>query len=93
MIRTYRNKETEAFANGQRVRQWESFRRQAERGLRILEAAKSLGDLAALQGNRLEGLKGSRKGQHSIRINDQWRLCFVWKEGEGAFEVEICDYH
>lgn len=93
MIRSYRDKETEAFANGQRVRQWEPFRRQAEKRLRILEVAKSLGDLAALRGNRLEGLKGDRKGQHSIRINDQWRLCFVWKDGEGAFEVEICDYH
>lgn len=93
MIRSYRNKDTEAFADGQRIRQWEPFRRQAEKRLRILEAAKTLDDLMALRGNRLEALKGDRKGQHSIRINDRWRLCFIWKEAEGAFDVEICDYH
>lgn len=93
MIRSYRNEAVERFANGGKVKQWEPFRRQAEKRLRILETAKSLGDLAALHGNRLERLKGDRKGQHSIRINDQWRIGFVWRDGEGAYEVEICDYH
>lgn len=57
-----------------------------------IAAAQSLGDLAALPGNRLEALAGNRKGQHSIRINDQWRICFVWR-ADGAYEVEIVDYH
>lgn len=70
------------------------FRRQAERRVRVLDAAASLGDLAALNSNRLEALKGGRKGQHSIRINDQWRICFEWSSGEpGPRNVEIVDYH
>ncbi|MBI3680508.1 MAG: type II toxin-antitoxin system RelE/ParE family toxin [Acidobacteria bacterium] len=94
MIRSYRNRETDWFAGGERVRQWETFRRQAEKRLRILDAAKSLGDLAALNSNRLEPLKGDRKGQHSIRINDQWRICFEWpKDSPGPLNVEIVDYH
>ena len=94
MIRGYGNGETERFASDQRVRQWEPFRRQAEKRLRILDAAKSLGDLAALNSNRLEPLKGDRKGQHSIRINDQWRICFEWPNNSpGPLNVEIVDYH
>ncbi len=58
----------------------------------MLDATWQLRDLAAVPGNRLEALKGDRKGEHSIRINDQWRICFVWKEGD-AFDVEIVDYH
>ena len=58
----------------------------------MLDAESNLGTLGALPGNRLEALKGNRKGQHSIRVNDQWRICFVWREGH-AFEVEIVDYH
>lgn len=58
----------------------------------MLDAAETLQDLAALPGNRLEALRGDRQGQHSIRINDQWRLCFVWRSGD-AYEVEIADYH
>ena len=58
----------------------------------MLDAAKQLSDLVAPRGNRLEVLRGNRKGQHSIRINDQWRLCFVWKDGD-AYQVEITDYH
>jgi proteic killer suppression protein len=73
MIRSYRDKETERFAAGAKVRQWDPFRRQGEKRLRILYAATSLGDLATLNSNRLEALKRGRKGQHSIRINDQWR--------------------
>ncbi len=94
MIRSYRDKDTERLAAGERVRQWEPFRQQAEKRLRILDAATSLGDLAALNSNRLEALKGSRKGQFSIRVNDQWRICFEWpKDDPGPSNVEIVDYH
>ena len=92
MIRTFRDKRTEHVFKGRGVRQFQPFIRQAEKRLAILNAATSLGDLAGLSGNRLETLKGSRKGQHSIRINDQWRLCFQWLDGD-AFDVEIVDYH
>jgi toxin HigB-1 len=78
MIRSYRDSETASFADGEKVRKWEPFRHQAEKRLRILDAATSLGDLAALNSNRLEALKGSRKGQFSIRINERWRICFEW---------------
>ena len=94
MIRSYRDHDTERFTAGEKVRQWEAFRRQAEKRLRILDAAKSLGDLAALNSNRLEILKGDRKGQHSIRINGQWRICFTWpKDKPGPSNIEIVDYH
>jgi proteic killer suppression protein len=94
MIGSYRDKDTARLAAGDKVRQWEPFRKQAEKRLRILDAATSLGDLAALSSNRLEGLKGDRKGQFSIRINDQWRLCFEWpKSAPGPINVEIVDYH
>ena len=94
MIRSYRDKETAAFARGEKARKWESFRRQAEKRLRILDAAISIGDLAALNSNRLEALKGDRKGQHSIRINAQWRVCFEWpKDAPGPSNVAIVDYH
>ena len=94
MIGSYRDKDTERFAAGEKIRQWEPFRRQAEKRLRILDAARSLGDLAALNSNRLEGLKGNRKGQYSIRLNEQWRICFQWpKDESGPSNVEIVDYH
>ena len=94
MIGGYRGKDTERLAAGEKVRQWEPFRRQAEKRLRILDAATSLGDLAALNSNRLEALKGDRKGQYSIRINSQWRICFEWpKNAPGPVNVEIVDYH
>ena len=94
MITSYRDRDTERLAAGEKVRQWEPFRRQAEKRLRILDAAASFGDLAAINSNRLEGLKGDRKGQHSIRINDQWRICFKWpKNDPGPSNVEIVDYH
>ena len=94
MIRSYRDRDTGRLAAGEKVRQWEPFRRQAEKRLRILDAAASLGDLAALNSNRLEALKGNRKGQYSIRINDQWRICFRWgREEPGPSSVEIVDYH
>jgi proteic killer suppression protein len=94
MIRSYRNRKVERFANGERVSQFEPFRRQAEKRLRLLEAATSLGDLRQLPGNRLEALKGDREGQYSIRINDQWRICFEWPaDSDGPENVEIVDYH
>ena len=94
MILSYRDKRTKDFAEGRRVRDFESFRRQAEKRLDILDAATSLGDLRALSSNALEGLKGDRKGQYSIRINMQWRICFDWPDGQaGPSNVEIVDYH
>ena len=93
MISNYRDRNTERLAAGEKVRQWEPFRRQAEKRLRILDAAVSLGDLAKINSNRLEGLKGDRKGQYSIRINDQWRICFNWPaNASGPSNVEIVDY-
>ncbi|MDZ4797818.1 MAG: type II toxin-antitoxin system RelE/ParE family toxin [Bryobacteraceae bacterium] len=94
MIRSYRDRDTERLAAGEKVRHWEPFRRQAEKRLRILDAAASLNDLAALNSNRLEALKGNRKGQYSIRINAQWRICFKWARDEpGPSNVGIVDYH
>jgi toxin HigB-1 len=94
VIINYRDGQTERFANGQRVREFSGFARQAETRLDRLDAATSLRDLAALPGNRLEALRGSRQGQYSIRINDQWRICFEWPEGSpGPVNVEIVDYH
>ena len=94
MITSYKQRDMERLAAGEKVREWEPFREQAEKRLRILDAATSLGDLAALNSNRLEALKGSRKGQYSIRINDQWRICFKCPKDEpGPSSVEIVDYH
>ncbi len=94
MILSYRDKDTERLARGETVRKWTGFRRQAEKRLRILDAATSLGDLAALNSNRLEALKGNRSGEHSVRVNDQWRICFEWPGGApGPSKVEIVDYH
>lgn len=94
MIRSYRDKRTRSLAGGARVKEFEGFRRQAEKRLDILDAATSLDDLRALPSNALESLKGDRKGQFSIRINMQWRICFEWPEGQdGPSNVEIVDYH
>jgi proteic killer suppression protein len=94
MIRSYRDSDTERLAAGETVRRFEPFRRQAEKRLRILDAAASPRDLAQLNSNRLEALRGNRQGQFSIRINDRWRICFNWSPGEpGPSEVEIVDYH
>ena len=82
----------QALFQRQRVLRFKSFERVALRKLRQLDAATELRDLMSPPGNRLEALRGDRQGQHSIRINDQWRICFVWKNGD-AFEVEITDYH
>jgi toxin HigB-1 len=94
MIQGYRDKRTRKFASGGRVKAFSGFARQAEKALDRLEAATSLGDLAALPGNRLEALSGDRAGQYSIRINDQWRIGFEWPARSlGPLNVEILDYH
>ena len=92
MIRSYRDKDTEKFAGGESVRRFQSFARVAYRKIKYLMAAGELEDLRVPPGNHLEALSGDREGQHSIRINDQWRICFVWNDG-GAEAVEIVDYH
>lgn len=92
MIRTFRSEETRRLFDRQRVKKFQAIERAARRKLAMCDAAKTLGDFAAPPGNRLEALHGGRKGQHSIRINDQWRICFVWRDGD-AFDVEIVDYH
>ena len=92
MIRSFRCSETQALADGYRVVRFANIAKPARRKLRQLEIANSLDDLRIPPGNRLEALKGDRRGQFSIRINDQWRLCFRWYDA-GAEEVEIVDYH
>lgn len=94
MIASFRDKRTRDFAEGKQVKAFSGFSRQAEMKLDQLDAAASLKDLAALPGNRFEALKGERKGQYSIRINDQWRICFEWpSRSRGPANVEIVDYH
>ncbi|VAW29040.1 Toxin HigB [hydrothermal vent metagenome] len=92
MIKSYRGKKTEAFAGGVFVKDFHGFKEQAEKRLEILDAAETLGDLAALPSNRLETLSGDRQGQHSIRINRKWRICFEW-QSDGPENIEITDYH
>jgi proteic killer suppression protein len=92
MIRSFANKDTKALFERKHVRRFLQFERAARRKLEILEAADILDDLRSPPGNRLEALKGDRKGQHSIRINQQWRICFIWKDS-GPHDVEIVDYH
>ena len=92
MIRSYRCKDTEQLANGFRVRRFVSVERVAQRKLAQLDAAATLSFLAVPPGNRLEALKGDRRGWYSIRINEQWRLCFRFTDGD-AYDVEIVDYH
>ena len=94
MIVSYRDKRTRDFAAGRRVKAFSGIERSARLKLDRLEAALSLKDLAGLPGNRFEGLIGVRKGQYSIRVNDQWRICFEWPErSPGPVNVEIVDYH
>jgi proteic killer suppression protein len=92
VIRSFRCKETEKLFHREQNRKFGNIGTVARRKLRMLDDAESLEDMAAVPGNRLEPLGGNRKGQHSIRINDQWRLCFIWREG-AAESVEIVDYH
>ncbi len=92
MIKSFRGKDTQALFEGRCPRRWQAIRRVAERRLAQLNAAATLDFLRAPPGNRLEALKGDRAGQHSIRINEQWRVCFTWAAGD-VFDVEIVDYH
>jgi len=94
MILSYRDARTKRFARGERVKAFEPFRKQAEKVLDRLDAATSVRDVAQFPGHRLEKLAGNRKGQWSVRINDQWRICFEWQDGaSGPCRVEIVDYH
>ena len=94
MIRSFKDKRTEKFFAGEPVKAFSGFERSARLKLDRLEAATSLKDLAVLPGNRFEALVGDRKGQFSIRINDQWRICFEWPDrSPGPSNVEIVDYH
>lgn len=92
MIRSFRNRDTEKLFGDRDVPRFRAIERPARRKLLLLHRAVSLHDLRVPPGNRLEALTGNRKGQHSIRINDQWRICFVWRDGD-AYQVEIADYH
>ena len=92
MIVSFRDSDTEALAGGKRVKHFVAFESVARRKLRQLEIAGRLDDLRVPPGNRLEALKGNRSGQHRIRINDQFRVCFVWTSA-GPGDVEIVDYH
>ena len=92
MIRSFKDAATARLFANQDVPRFRAIERQARRKLLLLHTAGMLADLRSPPGNRLEPLKGDRKGQHSIRINNQWRICFVWQEG-GAEDVEIVDYH
>lgn len=92
MIKSFRSSDTEALFNDRQVVRLRAMERQARRKLLYLAQARVLRDLVVPPGNRLEALKGDRKGRHSIRINDQWRVCFRWSDGH-AYDVEIVDYH
>ncbi|MNO86001.1 Toxin HigB-1 [compost metagenome] len=92
MIRSFNCDETKALFTTGKARRWSDIKSVAERKLAMLDAAKELRDLRSPPGNRLELLQGNRAGQHSIRVNDQWRICFAWTE-DGPINVEIVDYH
>ena len=92
MIQSFKDRDTKKFFQGVRVDRFHAFAKQATRRLTVLDSADALHDLAGLRSNRLEPLHGDRIGQHSIRINEQWRICFRWTD-EGPCDVEIVDYH
>ncbi len=93
MIKSFRDKDSRRVFLRERVRKFSrELQRVAQRKLVIIDGAESLEDLRVPPGNRLERLKGKRRGQYSIRINQQWRICFGWKNGD-AFDVEVADYH
>ena len=92
VIRSFRSKDAELIFRGLSSKQFNRLAAVIERKLVQIHAARALADISIFPGNRLEALQGSRLGQHSIRINDQYRLCFIWKDGD-AYEVEIVDYH
>jgi len=92
VIRSFADRDARALFEGRRVRRFEAIREQAERRLQVLASARTLDDLRALRSNRLEALSGDRAGQFSIRINRQWRICFIWRDGD-TWDVAIVDYH
>ena len=92
MIRSFASRDTERLFNDEFVRVFSGVERAARRKLLLLDGATRLDDLRVPPGNRLEALRGNRAGQHSIRVNDQWRICFRWTN-DGAIDVEIVDYH
>jgi proteic killer suppression protein len=92
VIRSFRDRDTEALFGDDVPKRFAEIERPARRKLLVLDAATKLDELRSPPGNRLEGLKGDRKGQYSIRINSQWRICFRWEDGD-AWDVEIVDYH
>ena len=92
MIRGFKDRDTRRLFEGHRVSAFQGFADQAARRLTLLDSADALQDLAGLRSNRLEALRGDRAGQHSIRINSQWRICFRWAT-DGPCDVEIVDYH
>jgi proteic killer suppression protein len=92
MIRGFKDRNTQRFFEGHRVRKFQCFSDQAARRLMVLDSAVTLEDLVNLRSNRFESLSGKRKGQYSVRINQQWRICFRW-EADGPHDVEIVDYH
>jgi proteic killer suppression protein len=92
MIRTFACRDTEMLFDSHAVSRMHNIERVARRKLLMIHAASALDSLRVPPGNRLEALRGNRKGQHSIRINDQWRVCFCWKD-DGVYDVEIVDYH
>ncbi len=92
MIKSFGSPDTERLFNRERVKRFQGVERAARRKLEMVNAAKDLRDLSVPPGNRLEKLEGDRAGQHSIRINDQWRVCFLWQDGD-AYDVEVADYH
>lgn len=92
MIKPFKSEDTEQLFNDERVRQWQAIENVARRKLNLVHAAARLEDLRVPPGNRLEKLGGERKNQYSIRINDQYRVCFEWRDGD-AYNVEIVDYH
>ncbi len=92
MIKSFQCSETQALYEGRSAARFANFRTVAERKLQMLDSANTLDFLRSPPGNRLEALKGNRAGQHSVRINDQWRICFIWT-AQGPQNVEIVDYH
>ena len=92
MIKSFRCRDTEDLFEDRFVRRFQSVEKTARRKLEALEASTSLADLSCVPGNRLEALRGDREGQYSIRINDQYRICFEWKDAK-AWNIEIVDYH
>jgi proteic killer suppression protein len=92
VIRSFKDRKTQRFFEGQRVREFQAFASQATHRLAILDSAETLQDLVALRSNRLEFLSGDRAGQVSIRVSQQWRLCFRWDD-DGPWDVEVVDYH